>query len=543
MLHPNANPSQPGIDLFCTLYGIYHLARKAKDRTPGSSAAYHFFALFTDAGLIPFYVFTAILANTYYQQVPGTAGRWTSFFDSDNTTTQLIHVTWFVAVVNGGMHVVSLLLDFYLVIVFRKIANLPPDMNPLEDQLTRRKTKHKHKNSEITLVGDKHLSNISASTIFPNRSSYASDVSSNRNSNQIPFMQTRATNGSNGHDTYQPRDSHRMSHDVQQHLLYQHHSASPSRANLHNEPNHSHSPSVVSSVHSYAASGAAPSDIGHNENDNWFVIGDGSEVGAPAEPERRGHHAQQHEPQYDVRRGPLPASHLDPRAGAFNAQQVPRSPLRDSNPLRMNPPTPPPQPIAARVATAPLALQTTLEAREDEPLRRAPSLPRFRGDDDEEDDDDEYAHDRRTRTMTSVRSAGTGSSRYSEADSEAPSAGHGEAPRGKFYGDLVGAMRGVRHQTSGVRPQSLVGSVHYAESGGSGEEKGQLSSVSGTVVVRKGLRPRQYEEDGYSRGRVVSSGIDTMGRREVSGKVAEEGRAGPRGWFGAGLFRRPSRAM
>jgi hypothetical protein len=107
-----------------------------------------------------------------------------------------------------------------------------------------------------------------------------------------------------------------------------------------------------------------------------------------------------------------------------------------------------------------------------------------------------------------------------------------------------------------VRPKSLVGSVHYAESGGSGDERGQkaFSSVTGTVV-RKSLRPRLHEEDesGYSRDRVVSStGVDAVngvlgdigvGRREVSGKVAEEGRAGPRGWFGGGLFRRTSRAM
>jgi hypothetical protein len=480
--------------------------------------------------------------------VPGTAGRWTSFFDSDNTTNQLIHVTWLVAVANGGLHVVSLLLDFYLVIIFRKIANLPPDMNPLEDQLTRRKTKHKHKNSEITLVNEKHLSDISASTVFPNRSSYASDVSSNRNSNQVSFMATRASNG----DVYGAKGSHRMSHtsvaDAQQHLLYQHHSASPSRTNLHNERNHTHSPaSAVSSLHGYAASGAAPSDIGDNENDNWFVIGDGSEAGA-TEPEHHAHHAQHqrqqpqnHQPQqqhYDVRRGPLPA-HLDPRAGAFNAQQVPHDPLRDRNPLRMNPPTPPPQPIAARVATSPLTMHAAHEAHEEEPLRRAPSLPRFRGSGGEEDEDEEYyVHEERTQTMAS------GSSRYStsEVGSSAPSVGRGvggEAPRGKFYGDLSSAMRGVRHQTSGVRPQSLVGSVHYAESG---EDK--LSSVSGTVV-RKALRPRQQEDEGgYSGDRVVStSGVDTMGRREVSGKVAEEGRAGPRGWFGGGLFRRPSRAM
>ena len=41
--------------------------------------------------------------------------------------------------------------------------------------------------------------------------------------------------------------------------------------------------------------------------------------------ERKGKHPQQQH-HYSMRRGPLPA-HLDPRAGAFNAQQLPQDPL------------------------------------------------------------------------------------------------------------------------------------------------------------------------------------------------------------------------
>ncbi|KAF2101541.1 hypothetical protein NA57DRAFT_72981 [Rhizodiscina lignyota] len=146
----------PGVDILSILYAIYHLFRPAKGRTPTSSASYHFFACFVDTGSIPFYVFTAMLANNNYLQKPGTSGRWRTFFSSKQTTDTIFLALWLLGAVMAGLHFISLIMDLYLVIIFRKIARLPPDMNPLEDNLTKRpkknKSKHKYKDSNATLA-------------------------------------------------------------------------------------------------------------------------------------------------------------------------------------------------------------------------------------------------------------------------------------------------------------------------------------------------------------------------------------------------------
>ncbi|KAF2456197.1 hypothetical protein BDY21DRAFT_306115, partial [Lineolata rhizophorae] len=146
----------PAVDIVTGLYALYHLCRAAKGRTPASSASYHFFAMVIDAGLIPFYVFTALLASQNAAEEVGTEGRWRSFFKADDGTTTLLQATFYIAAVAGGLHLISLLVDLYLVVIFRKIARLPPDMNPLEDNLTTRgprrpiRGSHKHKTSSMT---------------------------------------------------------------------------------------------------------------------------------------------------------------------------------------------------------------------------------------------------------------------------------------------------------------------------------------------------------------------------------------------------------
>ncbi|KAF4302014.1 hypothetical protein GTA08_BOTSDO10321 [Botryosphaeria dothidea] len=152
-------------DILCCLYAIYHLVRPARSRTASSSASYHFFTLIIDTGLIPFYVFTAMLAKTNLSEAPGTEGRWRSFFNADESTNKILSSTWLTSVTVGGLHLVSIGVGLYLVLVFRKISRLPPDMNPLEDNLTsRRSTKHKHKTSslsEITAPPEKRFSDMS----------------------------------------------------------------------------------------------------------------------------------------------------------------------------------------------------------------------------------------------------------------------------------------------------------------------------------------------------------------------------------------------
>lgn len=185
------------MDLVISLYAIYHLIRNPKNRPAGSSASYHFFALVTDAGFIPFYVFTVLMARRNYDMKPGDKGRWITMFPTDAETNKVLFTTWITAIAVGSLHLVSTFLDMYMALIFRKIAKLPPDMNPLESNLTsRRKAKHKHKNSSISamqpLTGDEK--NGDRNTIYSDRNSkaesYYPDVPS-PTKEQIAFIHTR----------------------------------------------------------------------------------------------------------------------------------------------------------------------------------------------------------------------------------------------------------------------------------------------------------------------------------------------------------------
>ncbi|KAF4547913.1 Hypothetical protein D9617_34g040930 [Elsinoe fawcettii] len=159
----------PGYDAALNLYAIYHLVRSAHSRPAGSSASYHFFALCMDGGLIPFYVYTAMFSYSNYMQVPGTEGRWRTFFDNDDATAKVLWTTFLTSCTVGGMHVLSMVLDILLLIWFRKISNMPPDMNPLE--VGQKMSKHKHKSSELSTstssTEQKHFSTDSLAKGFP----------------------------------------------------------------------------------------------------------------------------------------------------------------------------------------------------------------------------------------------------------------------------------------------------------------------------------------------------------------------------------------
>ncbi|KAI9843653.1 MAG: hypothetical protein M1838_002528 [Thelocarpon superellum] len=150
----------PGVALVHCVYAIYHLARKASGRTPASSASYMVFAAGLDAGLVPFYVFTAILANAQHR-VTGGPMDWGTVFNKDTTDRMIVYAVLLVSVVNAGLHAVSLVLDIYLAIIFRQISHLPPDMNPLEDNLTCR---HKKRDSYMSEKRISHGSTLTSSS-------------------------------------------------------------------------------------------------------------------------------------------------------------------------------------------------------------------------------------------------------------------------------------------------------------------------------------------------------------------------------------------
>lgn len=183
----------PGVALLHTVYAIYHLCRSPTGRTAGSSASYMVFAAMIDAGLLPFLAFSAFMA--YNEHTTGAYG-WDTLFGVPLTTWYIVYCTFILCVVEGGLLLVSLVLGIYLAILFRKIAKLPPDMNPLEPNLTARP--HKRNKSELT-ISDKHMSRTSL--VSNNRMSSTADplITPGR---RVPFMHTRTDSADNS-----PRNS------------------------------------------------------------------------------------------------------------------------------------------------------------------------------------------------------------------------------------------------------------------------------------------------------------------------------------------------
>jgi hypothetical protein len=180
----------PAVGLLHTLYAVYHLCRSPASRPPASTASYMVFAAMTDTGLIPFLFFSALMAHGDYTS---NAYGWGTLFATSSASYKIIYAFYLISVVVGSLTFVSLVLGVYLAILFRKIAQLPPDMNPLEPNLTARP--HKRNKSELT---DKHMSSSTAS--LTNRMSRTSDSSAPA-SRRVPFMHTR-TDSADNLDTY-----------------------------------------------------------------------------------------------------------------------------------------------------------------------------------------------------------------------------------------------------------------------------------------------------------------------------------------------------
>ena len=165
------------------IYAIYHLARNAADRPPASSASYQLYAAVTDlltAGLYSFGAFTAKQKSS----------NWTTSLTNHGLTDYFIDAIFYIFIVAGGLHLISMSLSVWLCAAFRKISMMPPDMNPLEDHLTARPQHHKKSKSSVTTMGT-----------FESDSRLSTPLESHRRSGlpyqdvsrppQIPFMHTR----------------------------------------------------------------------------------------------------------------------------------------------------------------------------------------------------------------------------------------------------------------------------------------------------------------------------------------------------------------
>ncbi|KAJ5729490.1 uncharacterized protein N7483_003998 [Penicillium malachiteum] len=188
----------PIVAVLHTVYAIYHFCHSPLTRPPASQGSYAVFAGVMDVGLIPFYVYTALMAHSDYT---ADEYHWGTLFANSQITVDIIEAMFICAVVNSGLHLVSFCLSIFLAVVFHKISRLPPDMNPLEDNLTCRPRR------SIRSEGDKEEKHMSSSTM----NTYLGDALMG-SPRTIAFMHTRTE--SLGGETL--HDSVDMSYDKRQ---------------------------------------------------------------------------------------------------------------------------------------------------------------------------------------------------------------------------------------------------------------------------------------------------------------------------------------
>jgi hypothetical protein len=149
------------------------------------------FASFFDASIPPFYAFSALVAKTK-------SGSWTSMLSTGDITI-FDKTIFLLSTVGAGLHFVSLVASIYLAVTFHKIANMPPDMNPLEDNLTSRHKRNKSSISTATTMLSEKEKRLSA-PLESKRSSGAMYEDLSRPPT-IPFFHTR-TQSTTSFSTY-----------------------------------------------------------------------------------------------------------------------------------------------------------------------------------------------------------------------------------------------------------------------------------------------------------------------------------------------------
>ncbi|KAI0161647.1 hypothetical protein GGR52DRAFT_132234 [Hypoxylon sp. FL1284] len=177
----------PGVVAISCTYAIWHFLRPANSRPPASSAAYQFFAGVMDLAVIPLYSFGVISVINHGKE-------WELIIDSTPQFVEALVLSEYYALICGAsMHAVSLGVSIYLGLMFYRIASMPPDMNPLEANLTSRAKYHKRNKSSVatsyTAISDdsKRLS-----TPLEDYRSSGTPYETLSRPPSIPFMHTRS---------------------------------------------------------------------------------------------------------------------------------------------------------------------------------------------------------------------------------------------------------------------------------------------------------------------------------------------------------------
>lgn len=117
-------------------YGIIHLRRPAGSRPPGSSAGYQTFSAITDLAVLPLYTYGCLAIRN-----SSVTDHWGTLLANESLIDYFLPSLYYSLFAGAITHLVTLVMSLWLALKFRQITRLPPDMNPLEDNLTSRHQK------------------------------------------------------------------------------------------------------------------------------------------------------------------------------------------------------------------------------------------------------------------------------------------------------------------------------------------------------------------------------------------------------------------
>ncbi|CAK7222386.1 hypothetical protein SCUCBS95973_004820 [Sporothrix curviconia] len=177
-----------GFVIVHTAYAIYHLSKPAGYRTPASSGAYQVFAAFSDLCVLPLYAYGAMAAHNNSE-------GWTTLLTNQDLVPYLVTAFYYTLLGSGGLHGFTLIVSCWLAVKFRQIAQMPPDMNPLEDRYTSRTKKRQQKDlKEMQQQKQQHSRNkssIATADTFESLYSLDNDKGLLSRPPSVPFLHTR----------------------------------------------------------------------------------------------------------------------------------------------------------------------------------------------------------------------------------------------------------------------------------------------------------------------------------------------------------------
>ena len=184
LLETKTNQVKACVVMVHCVYGIFHLSRKAGRRTPASSAAYQLFSAFSDLCVLPLYTYGVMSTRS-------SSSTWTTLLSDSSLLSYLISAFYWGLVGAAGLHFLTLLLASWLSYQFRQITLMPPDMNPLEDNLTSRAKHRRTKTASSTNSSSMTAYEKRLSTPLEDRHRSGDPYQTVNRPPSVPFAHTR----------------------------------------------------------------------------------------------------------------------------------------------------------------------------------------------------------------------------------------------------------------------------------------------------------------------------------------------------------------